>query len=60
MYIVMYTNVVDVRLHNRLTSLSHLLAYKYREQTEWQWPLFGVHSIMMEKLAQAGKSIAGH
>jgi hypothetical protein len=23
------------------------------EYTEWQWPLSGVHSIMMEKLAQA-------
>ncbi len=27
---------------------------KYRVHTEWQPPLFGVHSIMMEKLAQAG------
>ncbi len=25
------------------------------EYTEWQWPLSGVHSIMMEKLAQAGE-----
>ncbi len=23
--------------------------------TEWQWPLSGVHSIMLEKLAQAGE-----
>jgi hypothetical protein len=26
----------------------------YREHTEWQRPLSGVHSIVMEKLAQAG------
>jgi hypothetical protein len=25
------------------------------QHTEWQWPLVGVHSIMMEKLAQAGE-----
>ncbi len=25
------------------------------EYTEWQQPLFGIYSIMMEKLAQAGK-----
>jgi hypothetical protein len=30
------------------------------EYTEWQWPLSGVHSIMMEKLAQAGKGAGGH
>ncbi len=24
----------------------------HRVHTEWQWPLSGVHSIMMEKLAQ--------
>jgi hypothetical protein len=29
----------------------HLL----RVHTEWQLPLYGVHSIMMEKLAQAGR-----
>ena len=27
--------------------------------TEWQWPLSGVHSIMMEKLAQAGEGGGG-
>ncbi len=25
--------------------------------TEWQWPLSGVHSILMEKLAQPGDSV---
>ncbi len=24
------------------------------EYTEWQWPIAGVHSLMMEKLAKAG------
>ncbi len=28
--------------------------YTHRLNTKWQWPLSGVHSIMMEKLAQAG------
>jgi hypothetical protein len=27
--------------------------------TEWQWPLSGVHSIIMEKLAQAGEEGGG-
>jgi hypothetical protein len=27
----------------------------HRVHTEWQWPLSGVHSIMMEKSAQAGE-----
>jgi hypothetical protein len=26
----------------------------HRVHTEWQWPLSGVHSTMMEKLAQPG------
>jgi hypothetical protein len=28
------------------------------ENTEWQRPLSGVHSIMMEKLVQAGEGIS--
>jgi hypothetical protein len=27
----------------------------HRVHTEWQWPISGVHSIMMEKSAQAGE-----
>jgi hypothetical protein len=27
----------------------------HRAQTEWQWPISGVNSIMMEKSALAGK-----
>jgi hypothetical protein len=34
-------NSINVSLHHRV-------------HTEWQWPLFGVHSIMMEKSAQPG------
>jgi hypothetical protein len=33
------------------------LGLLHRVHTEWQWPLFGVHSIMMEKSAQS-ESIA--
>jgi hypothetical protein len=29
------------------------------EYAEWQWPFSGVHSIVMEKLAQAGKGWGG-
>ncbi len=29
----------------------------HRVHTEWQWPLSDVHSVMMEKLAQAGEGI---
>jgi hypothetical protein len=31
----------------------------HRVHTEWQWPLSGVHSIMTEKLAQAGEGGGG-
>ncbi len=32
----------------------HRTGFHHRVHTEWQFPLFGVHSIMMEKLAQSG------
>ncbi len=34
-------------------------AIAHRVHTEWQRPLSGVHSIMMEKLAQAGEGGEG-
>ncbi len=47
-----YINVaLDIRLRTHVYKyLTHL---HHRVHTEWQWPLFGVHSILMEKLAQA-------
>jgi hypothetical protein len=35
--------------------MSHFGAASHRVHTEWQRPLTGVHSISMEKLAQAGE-----
>ncbi len=34
------------------TAIGDSLMYRATEYTEWQRPLSGVHSIMMEKLAQ--------
>jgi hypothetical protein len=31
------------------------MSFTLRVHTEWQPPLFGIHSLMMEKLAQAGE-----
>ncbi len=36
------------------TCLVHLY-YNHRVHTEWQWPISGVHSIMMEKNSLAGE-----
>jgi hypothetical protein len=30
-------------------------ANNHRVRTEWKWPIFGVHSIMMEKSAPPGE-----
>ncbi len=30
-------------------------SFLHRVHTEWQWPLSGVHSIMMEKIVQVGE-----
>ncbi len=35
------------------------LCWEHRVHTEWQRPLSGVHSIMMEKLAQPGVEVGG-
>ncbi len=35
------------------------MMHDHRVHTEWQWPISGVHSIMMEKLALAGESGGG-
>jgi hypothetical protein len=33
----------------------YLFMCDLRVHTEWQWPLSGIHSIMMEKMVQAGE-----
>jgi len=33
------------------------MGYSHRVHTEWQQPLSGVHSILMEKLAHAGEGV---
>jgi hypothetical protein len=40
---------------NIVTGLGSIPASSHRVHTEWQLPLSGVHSILMEKLAQAGE-----
>ncbi len=51
----------EVRVHivqidtSRSFMLNSYQACKHRVHTEWQWPLSGVHSIMMEKSAQPGE-----
>jgi hypothetical protein len=41
--------------HVVVVLLFHWLMYvDHRVHTEWQWPLSGVHSIMMVKSAQPG------
>jgi hypothetical protein len=39
---------------------ANLTLRNYRVHTKWQRPLFGVHSIMMKRLAQAGMSVGAH
>ncbi len=38
-----------------LQFLDHISTLNHRVLTEWQWPISGVHSIIMEKAALAGE-----
>jgi hypothetical protein len=46
---------LEVKCCTIFRDVSATLPLYHRVQTEWQRPLSGVHSIMNEKLAQAGK-----
>ncbi len=48
--------------HIQYCGILRLMCYyslPHRVYTEWQWPLSGVHSIMMEKLGQPGEGGGG-
>jgi hypothetical protein len=53
-------SAIKLPKHKPLTNSSEMMrfcahAHNHRVHTEWQWPLSGVHSIMMVKPAQPGE-----
>ncbi len=48
---------VNVTVYGWKYTLQVIVRLLHRVHTEWQRPLSGVHFIMMEKLAQAGKGV---